>query len=92
MGLGFAGMAAPFVLPIGLVMFDQKVHAVSNSLIGWSFLVGLIVGIALYIYALRVSIRVRSIDDDGLLGLDNIHPDVRAEIVARGDAAIADAR
>ncbi len=89
-GVGFAGMALPVALPVGLMYFDMKVHSVPGSLIGWAILAGILGGIAMYIYALRVSIRVRSIDEDGLLGLDNIHPDVRSEIVEMGDGYKAD--
>lgn len=86
-GLGFAGMAMPFAVPIGLVMLEVKLGInIPGQLIGFAVLAGIVLAIAMYIYALRVSIRVRSIDDDGLLGLDNIHPDVRSEIVEMGDA------
>ncbi|HEY4176735.1 MAG TPA: hypothetical protein VGM90_07885 [Kofleriaceae bacterium] len=91
MGIGIAGIALPITLPMGLLWLDVKFNLdVSGSLIGFSFLAAFVLGIVMYIYALRVSIRVRSIDDDGLVGLDKIHTDVRREIVEMGDAYKAD--
>jgi hypothetical protein len=84
--IGFAGMAAPFAIPIATILFSVKVHDLGAGVFGLSLLLGLVAGIAMYVYALKQSIRVRSIDDDGLIGIDNIHPDVRGEIVAAGMA------
>jgi hypothetical protein len=83
-GIGFASLAMPFAVLIGTVYFDMKVAALPGSVIGAAIFLGFVLAVVMYIYALKQSVRVRSIDDDGLIGLDNIHPDVRAEIVARG--------
>ena len=83
-GIGFASLAMPFAAPIGAVFFDMKVTPLPGDAIAAIIVLGLVAAVVMYVYALKQSIRVRSIDDDGLLGLDNIHPDVRAEIVARG--------
>jgi hypothetical protein len=86
-GIGFASFATPFAFPMLAVLIHMKVTHLPGSAFGLAFVLGFGVAIAMYVYAVRASIRVRSIDDDGLIGLDQIHPEVRAEIVAAGDAA-----
>ncbi len=84
--IGFASFAMPFALPILGVVIHMKVHALPDSLFGLSFALGLVLAFVMYVYAVKQSIRVRSIDDDGLIGVDGIHPEVRAEIVALGNS------
>jgi hypothetical protein len=82
-----AGIAIPFAVPMGFEMLESNLKiSVSSQLYIFAVLGGIVFGIAMVIWALRASIRVRTIDDDGLLGLDNIHRDVRSEIVEMGDA------
>jgi hypothetical protein len=85
--LAVAGLAIPFAVPMGFEMLEAQLKInIPSQLYIFAVLGGFVFGIAMAIWALRVSIRVRTIDEDGLLGLDNIHRDVRSEIVEMGDA------
>ena len=82
--IGRASFAMPLVLPVGVVLFDRAVHRLPGALPGIAFFLGLVAMLVMGMYAAASSVRVRALDGDGLVGLDNIHPDVRADIVARG--------
>jgi hypothetical protein len=82
--VGFASFVPWIGVPILAVMVHLYVVELPSLLFLLSFFLGVAATVAGYVYALRKSIRVRAIDDDGLLGLDNIHPEVRSEIVAAG--------
>jgi len=84
--IGFLGFAMPFALPALAAKIDSKATPVSGTWYGLSIVVGIVACVAMYVYAVKQAIRVRSVDDDGLIGIDGIHPDVRFDIVALGVA------
>jgi hypothetical protein len=84
--IGYLSFVMPFALPFLAAKIDSKATPVSGTWYAVSVVAGLVACIAMYVYAVKQSIRVRSIDDDGLIGIDGIHPDVRFDIVALGVA------
>ena len=80
--LAFSPLWVPSLMMWAALQHDYLPH----SAMAYGMLISFPVAIASYIWARRAFIQVRSIDEDGTIGLGNVHPDTRDEIVRLGEA------
>lgn len=84
--IGLTLMFSPLWIPALMMWASFQHHYLPDTAIVYGLAISFPVAIASYIWARRAFIQVHSIDEDGTIGLRNVHPDTRDEIVRIGEA------
>ena len=73
-----------WIIPVMVFFTVQHDYLPIQALVG-AFIAAFPIAIGSYIWARTKLIQVDAIDEDGLIGLRNVHPDARDAIVAIGE-------
>jgi hypothetical protein len=84
--VGVALVTSPLWLPGVLVWATLQKHYLPDTALLYGIVASFPLAIAAWIWAKRALIQCKAIDEDGTIGLGNVHPETVAKIVELGEA------